>query len=101
MRERWATGSSRPGRPVREARQGVEGLSKGDVEELKRAGRERRTADGTGCPQAIRGRVGKGGDEVSVARFDAPYGRQPTHESRAPRPWHRVGSVRTTPLVTP
>jgi hypothetical protein len=32
---------------------------------------ERRTPNGTGCPQAISGPVGEGGDEVSVARFIA------------------------------
>ena len=31
------------------------------------AARERRAGDGARCPQALRGRVGEGGDEVTVA----------------------------------
>src|SRR3954468_5112395 len=56
---------------AREAREGTEGLSAGDIEELKRLRGERRAADGARCPQAIGGPVGEGGDEVSVARFIA------------------------------
>jgi hypothetical protein len=55
-------------------------VNRGEVERLsgdetRRAGavasRERRAADGTGCPQAIGGPVGEGGDAVSLAAFIA------------------------------
>ena len=56
----------------REARQGTDGLSKGDIQELKRLRAEvaelRMERD---VLIAIRGPVGEGGDEVSVARFIA------------------------------
>src|SRR5688500_8950456 len=62
---------------AREVRDGTQGLSSGDVEELKRLRAEkRRAADGARCAQAIGGPVGEGGDEVSVARFVA--GRLPS-----------------------
>ena len=60
----WVT---RPGRPVRAPRV-CRGRHRGAE---AAAGGERRAADGARCPQAIRGPVGEGGDEVSVARFIA------------------------------
>src|SRR5919202_195370 len=56
-----------PGSP-RGHRRAVQGRPRG----AQAAARgERRAADGARCAQAIGGRVGEGGDEVSVARFIA------------------------------
>ena len=55
----------------REARAGTDGLSGGDVEELKRLRAENAELRMERDVQAIRGPVGEGGDEVSVARFIA------------------------------
>src|SRR3954452_23384394 len=60
-------GGSGPGGPERH-RRAVPGRHRG----AQAAARgERRAADGARCPQAIGGRVGEGGDEVSVACFIA------------------------------
>src|SRR3954449_10115162 len=60
-------GGQGPGGPERH-RRAVPGRHRGAQ---AAAGGERRAADGARCPQAIGGRVGEGGDEVSVARFIA------------------------------
>src|SRR4051795_5469335 len=56
---------------AREAAQRTRGLSKDDVEELKRLCAENAELRMSVMSQAIRGPVGQGGDEVSVARFIA------------------------------
>src|SRR4051794_24750460 len=66
-RARWATGSPRPGRPVRAPR------ACGPATSRAQSGCARRTPScgWSAMSQAIGGPVGEGGDEVSVARFIA------------------------------